>query len=188
MESLLIVSNSAATMQFVGGLLYAQAVPRIATAGSGAEARRVLLESEFDLVVVDAPLSDEFGDDFAMHAAEFPCGVVLVVDGDRLEDMDFVMESSGVFVVPKPVAPEFFHQAVKLLMAGRRRLLRLEDENARLQQKVEELRLVDRAKCVLIQVLKMTEAQAHRYIEKQAMDQRLSRTAVAENVLRTYER
>ena len=32
----------------------------------------------------------------------------------------------------------------------------------------------------------MTEAEAHRYIEKQAMDLRLSRKEVAENIIHTY--
>ena len=175
-------------MQVLAGLLGAQTVPRIAAAQSGAQARRTLLETEFDLVVIDSPLPDEFGDDFALHASDFPCGVILLVENDRLDDVNFTIENSGVFVVPKPVAPEFFYQAVKLLMSSRQKIRLLESENQKLQQKIEELRLVDRAKCVLIQVLKMTEEGAHRYIEKQSMDKRLPRIAVAENVLRTYAR
>ena len=66
-------------------------------------------------------------------------------------------------------------------------MLGLRDENIQLQQKIEEIRLVDRAKCALIQYLNLTEAQAHRYIEKQAMDLRLSRRQVAEAILKTYE-
>ena len=46
---------------------------------------------------------------------------------------------------------------------------------------------MDRAKCVLIQYLNMTETQAHRYIEKQAMDLRTTRRQIAEGILKTYE-
>ena len=49
------------------------------------------------------------------------------------------------------------------------------------------MRLVDRAKCTLVQYLGFTEAQAHRYLEKQAMDMRMTRREVAEEILRTYE-
>ena len=52
---------------------------------------------------------------------------------------------------------------------------------------MEEIRLVDRAKCALIQYLSLTEPMAHRYIEKEAMDRRVSRREVAEGILRTYE-
>ena len=46
---------------------------------------------------------------------------------------------------------------------------------------------MNRAKWSLIECLKMTEEQAHRYIEKQAMDERLSKRAVAEAIIKTYK-
>lgn len=60
-------------------------------------------------------------------------------------------------------------------------------ENSQLKQKIEDIRIVDRAKCILISYLNMSEQEAHRYIEKQAMDLRTTRRAVAESLLRTYE-
>ena len=47
--------------------------------------------------------------------------------------------------------------------------MRVEKENTKLKKKLEELRLVDRAKCMLIAYEGMSETQAHRHIEKQAM-------------------
>ena len=70
---------------------------------------------------------------------------------------------------------------------SRSRILGLQNRNLQLQEKIEEIRLVDRAKCALIQYLDMTEPQAHRYLEKQAMDMRCTRREIAEAVLRTYE-
>ena len=63
----------------------------------------------------------------------------------------------------------------------------LTDENIRLKARIEELRLIDRAKCTLISVLNISEQEAHRAIEKQAMDMRLTKKQVAENILRIYE-
>lgn len=189
MDSVFIVSNTSSTMQIISGLFISHPISRIVTAQSCAEARRNLLESEFDLIIIDTPLPDEFGDDLALHASECSnSGIIILVDGTKIEDFGSVLEDSGIFAVPKPVSPEFFNQAVKLLVASRRQVQKLEAENFKLQSKIEELRMVDRAKCVLIQTLKMTEPQAHRYIEKQSMDLRLTRIAVAEQVLRTYER
>ncbi|MEF2823148.1 MAG: ANTAR domain-containing protein [Oscillospiraceae bacterium] len=48
---------------------------------------------------------------------------------------------------------------------------------------MEELQLISRAKAVLIEYLKLTEPQAHRYIEKQAMDRCVTRRSVAEEIL-----
>lgn len=66
-------------------------------------------------------------------------------------------------------------------------MLSLQSENTKLHQKIQEIRLVDRAKCTLIQYLHMTEQDAHRYIEKQAMDLRMTRREIAEEILKTYE-
>jgi response regulator NasT len=188
MNSVLIVSNTNTTLSIISDMLSAQTFSRIVTTQNGAEARRNLIDCDFDLVIIDTPLPDEFGDDFALHASEVTAaGIILIVKSELLSDVSAVVEDAGVFVLPKPVSPEFFYQAVKLLSASRRRVMTLESENQKLQKKISEMRLVDRAKCILIQYLNMTEQQAHRYIEKQAMDLRQSRVVTAENILKTYE-
>ncbi|MFQ8766588.1 MAG: ANTAR domain-containing protein [Oscillospiraceae bacterium] len=50
-----------------------------------------------------------------------------------------------------------------------------------------EIRLVNRAKWVLIEQLKMTENEAHKFIERQAMDRCVTRRTIAENILATYK-
>ena len=52
---------------------------------------------------------------------------------------------------------------------------------------VEDLKIVDRAKLLLVTCLNMSEDQAHRYLEKQAMDMRISRVEVAKQVIKTYQ-
>lgn len=64
----------------------------------------------------------------------------------------------------------------------------MERENKDLAAKIDGIRLVNRAKWALIEHLGMTEDQAHRYIEKQAMDARVSKKEVAEGIIRTYEK
>ena len=123
-----------------------------------------------------------------MTAAESTAsGVLLLVKSELADPLSEKVESCGVFVVPKPVSRQLFFQAVRLAAASRSRILGLQNRNLQLQEKIEEIRLVDRAKCALIQYLDMTEPQAHRYLEKQAMDMRCTRREIAEAVLRTYE-
>ena len=54
------------------------------------------------------------------------------------------------------------------------------------EEKIQEIRLVNRAKWALIQCLGMSETEAHRYLEKQAMDHRISKREAALQVLATY--
>ena len=76
-----------------------------------------------------------------------------------------------------------FYQAV-LACASRRRILGF-TMKILASIKIEEIRLVDRAKCALIQYLSFTEQQAHRHIEKQAMDMYYKKVALG--ILKTYE-
>lgn len=189
MDSVLIVSNTSTTLGIISDMLNSRTFSRIVTTQNCAEARRDLIQNSFDLIIIDSPLPDEAGDDFALYAAEqTDAGIILIVDSTALYDVNMEVEEAGVFVLPKPVSPDFFYQAVKLLVASRKRVHNLENENLKLQKKIEEIRLIDRAKCILIQYLNMTEQQAHKYIERQAMNLRQSRLATAEGILKTYER
>ena len=55
---------------------------------------------------------------------------------------------------------------------------KLEVKTSSIEDKMKEIRLVNRAKWILIDESKMTEADAHRYIEKQAMDNCITRREV----------
>ena len=79
--------------------------------------------------------------------------------------------------------PVLLSVAVKIT----RRLRLLGSENVRLRGTIDDLKLIDRAKCALIQYLNMTEADAHRFIEKQAMNRRQPKREVALEILKTYE-
>jgi len=188
MDQVLIVSSSQKGGEALAELLKNQAFKKLTVIESGGQARRCLQEGLYDLLIINAPLSDEPGHEVALLAAETTtAGVILLVKNETAEEVSSWVEDEGVFVVPKPINKAFFYQALKLVMASRRRLLGLHKENTLLQQKIQDMRLVDRAKCVLIQYLNMTEGQAHKYIERQAMDLRTSRREVAQGILRTYE-
>ena len=75
----------------------------------------------------------------------------------------------GVFTLPKPISKQTFLQALAWMASTRERLRRFEKSTLTIEEKMEEIRLVNRAKWLLISELHMDEPQAHRYIEKQAM-------------------
>ena len=77
-------------------------------------------------------------------------------------------------------------EAVQWMAAVRERLRNAEKKTISLEAKMEEIRLVNRAKWMLIEKLQMTEPDAHRYIEKQAMDRCVTKGEVAESILKTY--
>ena len=185
---LLIVSGNEKGGAALAELLDPAQFAAVSHCRSGSDCRRLLLGAEFDIVIINTPLPDEFGRELAFHLAESTaCGVMLIVKNECFDETCYDVEDAGIVTVAKPLSRLLFHQALKLLLATRERLRLLERENARLQVRIEEIRVVDRAKYALIEYLKMSEAQAHRYIEKRAMDMRLTKREVAESILRTYE-
>ena len=76
--------------------------------------------------------------------------------------------------------------ALGWMASARERLRKTEKKTLSIEEKMEEIRIVNRAKWLLIRELKMDEPEAHRYIEKQAMDQCVTRKAVAEELIKKY--
>lgn len=188
MEGALLVGSTDRSRELLKALLPPGKMENCLTAQSGAEARRLINQIPFALVVINAPLGDESGLELSMEAAgNTTAAVLLMVKADMAENVSARVEESGVMVVSKPVSRMLFDQALRLGMTARNRMLALEVQNVKLQQKIQDIRLIDRAKCVLIQTLRMTEQQAHRHIEKQAMDTRQTKVQVAKNILSTYQ-
>lgn len=92
----------------------------------------------------------------------------------------------GVFTLPKPTARQSLLRALAWMASARERLRRYEKNTLTIEEKMEEIRLVNRAKWLLIRELHMDEPQAHRYIEKQAMDRCVSKRTIAEEIVKTY--
>lgn len=188
MESALIVSCTDKGAAYFAEMLNAASIKQIATMQSCAEARRLLLERDFDLVIVNAPLRDETGEALSRHIASTGLSqVILVVKSEYFDAVSSICEGDGVLTVSRPIDKNIFWSALTLAKAARRGLERMQKENARLKQKIEDIRIVDRAKCILISYMNLSEQEAHRYIEKQAMDMRSTKRAIAEGILKTYE-
>ena len=153
-----------------------------------ADARRRLLENSYDIVVVNTPLPDDFGTRLALDVCENSgAGVLLLVKAEHYPDISARVSPYGALVVSKPTSPQIMTQSLALLRATRERLRRMEEKTASIEEKMEDIRVVNRAKCLLIEQLRMTEQEAHRYLEKQAMDRCVTKRAVAENIISTYK-
>lgn len=188
MECALIVSRTEKSIAILSDMLSTSLYDKITITASCGEARRMLIEKDFDLVIVNMPLLDESGESLARDITAMGAGqVILIVKSEHFDEVSAVCESEGVLTVAKPLNTSVFWAVLKLAKATQNRMRRLYAENSKLTQRIEDIRIVNRAKCVLVSYMKITEQEAHRFIEKQAMDRRISKRAIAEGILRTYE-
>jgi len=186
-SSALIVTTSEKSSEFFSEVLAIAAIDQTTVLFTAGEVRRKLLEKDFDIVIIDAPLSDESGESLARNiAVKGLSQVILVVESGHFDEVSTVCQEDGVLVISKPVDKNLFWSALSLAKSTSSRLKRMRNENTKLKQKIEEIRIIDRAKCLLISNLSLTEQESHRFIEKQAMDLRTTKRAIAEEILKTY--
>ena len=187
-SSVLIVSSSQKFKIFLSELLPTDKFSTILTVSTAGEARRLLVDRDIDIVVINSPLSDDFGVELAIEASEdLNCGVLIFVKAELQDNVSERVEGCGILTLSKPVSRQLVYQSMNLLVAARQKIKALEEKTSTLQGKMEEIRLVNRAKLLLIEHLKMSEPEAHRYIEKTAMDACVKRRKIAEDIIRTYE-
>ncbi len=162
--------------------------PEIHVAKSVEQARRFLTERHYDLLMINEPLPAGSGEDLARETAErYLTAVIYFASGRTAAQIKQELEPCGVLVMSKPISKAALVQAMGFVEIMRNRMAYLERERFVLQNKIEEIKLVDRAKCVLVQYLSMTEEQAHHFIMRQAMNRRVPKSQVAETVLKTYD-
>lgn len=151
-------------------------------------AQQKMAERSYDFVIINAPLPDSFGSKFAIDAVSGRSTVVvLLVKSDLYDETCATVLEHGVLTLRKPTSASVIRQSLDWMCSIRERLRKLEKKTLSLEDKMAEIRIVNRAKWTLIEACRMTEADAHRYIEKQAMDCCVTRREIAERILRTYQ-
>ncbi|MDR2360551.1 MAG: ANTAR domain-containing protein [Oscillospiraceae bacterium] len=175
-ERVLIVSGSDK-----GGKFFSELFPdaEVEVVCSAEIALSCLAQSDYSLLIVDTPLKDEFGTSFAIGAAKKTI-TFLIVKKERFEQTEAIAEPRGVITLAKPINIMVFNSVLKTLRSLRRRI-------EGLTIKLEDTKLFDRAKLTLVANLKITEPEAHRLLERQAMNMRISKREVALGILKTYD-
>jgi response regulator NasT len=76
---------------------------------TAADTRRKMIETDYDIVVINTPLADEFGADLAIHITEITdSGVIMLVKNEVADSVQEKVENFGIFVISKPLNRQFF--------------------------------------------------------------------------------
>ena len=186
--AVLLVSRSSKVVDLLSRVLPPKRYSRVVRVSDAAAARERLAQEHFDIAMINDPLPDLPGADLACSISENSgVGVLLLVKAEDFPEVNRRVSPHGVLTLPKPTSETMIAQSLMLLCGTRERLRRLEERAVSMEEKMVEIRIVNRAKCLLIEQLRMTEEEAHRYIEKQAMDRCVTKRTVAENILSTYK-
>ena len=188
MKKALIISHSVQSAEALSQLLKIEYFTQISIADNSKTAKKLVENDEFDLICINAPLAEESGIELSMHFARVTrSSVVIIVPQKNADDVNDALTEHGVLVIAKPINKHLFHHYLQFTECFRMRMLTVNEENEKLRHIVEDMKIINRAKLPLITCLNMTEQEAHRYLEKQAMDMRMSKMQIAMQVIKTYE-
>lgn len=186
--SVLVVSSAEKSREFFSDIFSYRQSADINFVKSAGEARRFLSQNYVDIVLINSPLTDESGASLAEDISrDTNIGVILLVRNELYDEVSYRMEDYCVYTIAKPTQKQIILQSARLVAATVLKLRKYEKKTASLQAKMEEIRVVNHAKWVLIRNLGLSEESAHKTIEKQAMNTRSSKREVAEHIIKTYQ-
>ena len=187
--STLIVSTTPSFASFASELLSQNSFYPVKKVSSVTEARHALSIRSYDVLIVNYPLLDETGLELSMEMSRDCSSVVLMmVPATMYGDVETKTRGSGVFLLKKPVSLITLSQSLSWLRSASDRVRSVQSGRVKLEEKIDEIRLVTRAKLILMENLKMTEDEAHKYITHEAMDRCMSKREVANTILNTWSR
>jgi response regulator NasT len=158
----------------------------IRTVRSISQARRLTLDAAYDLVIVNAPLPDGSGLQLCIDlCSRSEAGVLLLVRAEDYEETYYEALPHGVMTLSRPINREVFLYSLRHLCAVRERLRSAGKAQATVEEKMKELRLMNKAKWILMERQGMKEDEAHKAILRQAMERRISKKEAAEQIIRS---
>ncbi len=181
--SVLIVSSSEQFNMAAKKVLPEKRFHTIEIRKSASQARRELLMRDYDVVLINAPLQDGMGTDFVMDIVEkSSAGVIFAVPNEIYGNVNDHLIEYGVLTMPKPVKKDELERMIRLLTALNDRLRKTQKKLRVMTEKMDELKAMSRAKLMLVEK-GMTEAEAHEYILREAMNRGLTKKQVAQDII-----
>lgn len=191
MDNVLIVSNSLKSIDYLKDSLVDVEVLNMDLAFSAYEARNLFELKRYDLFIINSPLVDEFGEklavDIASNAISATSQIVFITKNNDGLDFEKLFYNYEIVTLFKPISKVTLQNVFNVTCVANKKLLKLNDKNKELIQKFEDIKVINRAKYILISQFSMSEAEAHKYIEKQAMDMRKTKKKIADDILKTYD-
>ena len=182
-HSVLLVSRDNKIVTQISAFLVAPLF-ELTTTSDFNEARRLATERTFNIIIADS--GDGYDTDFAINISDSYSTILLLVPNEHFDEISYRVEGYGILTITKPFEPFYFYNMIKIAIAVQYKVQVLSSQTTKLKVKMEEIKQVNRAKMLLMQNMNMSEQEAHRYIEKEAMDRGMKKTAISEEIIKTY--
>ena len=184
--SVLLVSSS---KNFSNGIISALTENNyeVTLSESVQKAKRILVEKDYDIIIVNSPVIDDFGMDFAIdEASRDISGILMFVKPELEAEVYYKTYQYGILTLTKPTSKGILLQTVRLLCSTIMKRESIEKKPTDLKTRLEEIRTINTAKMLLIEHKHISEDEAHKYLEKRAMNLRKSKVKIASEIIEEY--
>jgi len=180
----LIAEDEALIRMDLAEMLVEEGYDVVGQAADGEQAIALAEELRPDLVVLDVKMPKLDGIAAAQRIAQQRIAPVVILTAFSQRDLvEQARDAGAMAYLVKPFTKNDLMPAIEMAVSRFSELQMLEAEVLDLTERLETRKLVDRAKGVLQQKLELSEPDAFRWIQKTAMDLRLSMKQVAEGVI-----
>ena len=154
----------------------------VAQATNGVEAIALAKEFKPDLAILDVKMPELDGISAAQEIIEIS-PVLMLTAFSQKELVERARDAGVMAYVVKPFSINDLTPAIEIAMSRHLQMRSLREEVSDLHERLETRKVLDRAKGILMAAMNLSEPEAFGWIQRAAMDRRISMKAVAEAVI-----
>ncbi len=188
MRNVLVVSKDDSQARIFIKLLRPLRLNNIDFTNSAQEARRKANQNDYDIAIINTPLSHELGVELALDITENnDTDIILIAKRSDVGEIENRVYHEPVLLMERPLDAQSLLRNINFILNSQYKREQILKQNQKLSNNIKTLKDQFRAKLLLMEHLGMTEDEAHRYIQKQAMDNRKTPGEAARSIIRLYE-
>lgn len=151
------------------------------------QAKRLIVERKFDIIVVNSPVGNDKGFNFILSLCDKEeYGILNIVNTTDYDEAYFRLHDYGVYVLSKPIDINLYIQTLRIICLTRDKINEIKTNTLSIKNKLDEIKLVGEAKILIVKNLNVSENEAHKLIEQNAMNLRITKKQSAEMFIKKY--
>lgn len=178
-ERIVIAINNSEVSERLKSLLLNEGYNVVASTRSGNELIRIVRNSFVNVVIIGYKLTDMTVMDVYNNIGELTKFLAIVNEQNK----GYIQDHSDIFCVNSPINNLVLSTSLDMIVQSERKLNTYKKKIDTLEKKIEERKIVEKAKGKLMKDDSITEEEAFRYIQKEAMDNRKTLIDIAKEIL-----
>lgn len=150
---------------------------------SGNDIIRKCITLEPEIIVIGYRLTDMTILDVYEALAD-KCSFLAIVNETH---KSYVQEQTDIFCISNPINKSVFINSLDLITQSNKRVFKLREKVSKLELSLEERKIIEKAKGLIMLNEKLTESEAFRYLQKESMDNGYKMIDFADRIIKKYK-